>query len=183
MPGPMYGMEWLLVLAMTADSSLPQLRIEERTEYYDVAAKDRPTLIEALRVPGTPPERYVNGQTNTVLEIDRRFTQTPRGCVINALSIRLELLVILPRWAPGAEMPRRLEQDWNEIHDRIVTHENKHKQNALDAAFAMHDGYMAAVGKQDCRDVEKTLHRAQAAATNKQQLMDRLLDQKPVLVK
>lgn len=108
----MTGIGWLLALASTAagaETRLPPLRFEERIEYYDVVAKDRATLVEALRVPGTEPDRAVNGQTRAAFVIDRRFAQTPEGCVINALSIRLELHIILPRWAPDTALPRRLE--------------------------------------------------------------------------
>ncbi len=182
-------MDWigyLLVLASAttvAETRLPQLQVEERIEYYAVLAKDRPTLIKALRVPGTEQERGVNGQTRAAFVIDRRFTQTSQGCVIHAFSIRLELHMILPRWAPDAVLPYRLEADWTSIRDRIVTHENKHKQNALDAAFAMRDRFSAAAQKQNCIEVERALNRAQVVALNNQQLRDRVLDQRPVLRK
>jgi len=89
----------------------------------------------------------------------------------------------VPRWAPDADLPRRLEADWTEIRERIVVHENRHKQNALDAAFAMRDGFSAAAQKQSCIEVERALNRAQAVALHNQQLRDRLLDQRPVLRK
>ncbi len=165
------------------ETRFPQLQIEERIEYYDVIAKDRSTLVKALRVPGTKHDREVNGQTRAAFVIDRRFTQTPQRCVISALSIRLELHIILPRWTPDAALPSQLEEDWTSIRDRIVAHENKHKQNALDAAFAMRDGFSAAAEKQSCIEVEKALNRAQVVALNNQQFRDRLLDQQPVLRK
>lgn len=175
---------WLLALASTAPAAemrLPELQIEERIEYYDVIAKDRVALVKALRVPGTDQDREVNGQTRAAFVIDRRFTQTPQGCVVNALSIRLELHIILPRWMPDASLPRGLEADWTWIRDRIVAHENRHKQHALDAAFAMRDGFSAAAQLHSCIEVERALNRAQVVALNGQQLRDRLLDQQPVL--
>lgn len=180
---------WLLAiassaLAMTAagaETRWPEIHVEERIEYYDVVAKDRPTLWNALRVPGLALDREASGQTNAAFVIDWRFTQTPQRCVINALSIRLELRIILPRWAPDAELPDGLESDWISIRDRIAAHENKHRQNALDAAFAMRDGFTTAMQRQDCIGVERAFNRVRVIALNNQQVRDRLVDQQPVL--
>ena len=176
------GWGFLIVnAAASTQAHLPQLQIEEQVEYYDVSARDRAALAKALRVPGTEQNREVNGQTHARFEIDSRFTQAPQQCVVHALSIRLVLKVILPRWAPGAAPPRHLEKEWTWIRDRIVVHENRHRQNALDAAHAMREGFSAAMGIGDCTALSKALDRVRTNAINRQNLMDRLLDQKPVI--
>jgi len=167
---------------VAANDFLPQLQIEERVEYYDVAASDRQTLIKKLGVPGEG-NRGAHGLTQAVLTTEIRFTQTPRQCVIDALAIRLELKVTLPRWAPGVALPRSVAKDWATIRDQIAAHEEKHKQNALNAAFAMRDGFASAAKAHDCRGVEAALRLVQARALNKQQMMDRLLDELPVIRK
>ena len=157
----------------------PQFRIEETVDYYDVTARDRVELLGKMRVPGADDKfPHAHGLTRASFTIERKLTQKQDRCSIDTLGIHLGLHITLPRWALGVGMPQGLQKDWNNMRDLVTAHENRHRQNALDAAFAMRRGFAAIEPSARCDKVEAVLKRELDMALLKQQLADQFLDQR-----
>lgn len=172
-----------LVLAAVAGepnaSRKPPLGIEETIEHYDVRARDRIEMVENMRVPGAGNAfRHAHGLTRASFTVERMLTQESGRCRIDSLGIRLKLHITLPRWAPGVGIPKVLRNEWETMRELVVAHENRHKQHALDAAFAMRDRFASIEPSASCPRVEAMLQRELHAALLRQQLADQFLDQR-----
>jgi predicted secreted Zn-dependent protease len=163
--------------AAAAASVEPELDVREVRQEYYVSAANEAELRERLRI-GRGNWTHARGLTQGRLTITRNVTQTRGRCIVNAVAIELEITTTLPEWDPAVEMPPELRERWETFRALIGAHEDRHRENLMEAAFAMRD-QVAAMAPQDlCMKVEAQLKRIVDRGEMKRRFADHLLDRR-----
>lgn len=174
------------LVAMLADGTPtrpplePVLRIRETTEYYDVFARNEAELLQRLQS-GIDAAPHAHGLTEGVFSIERRLTQRKAGCVVEAVSIDLSLRMVLPRWQGGHRVPRHLRDEWDWLSGRIRRHEERHRENVVQAARSMRDEIAGLPFHARCDQADAAMKQVVDSAEMKRRFADQFVDQRRVL--
>lgn len=160
----------------------PQLTVEESTVYYPVRGRDREELMRALRVPDSGQISHgAHGLTRSDFRIESEFVQDNNICIVRRLIIHLMVRIDLPRWDDASPIPPNLQEDWKLISERTARHEDRHRQNALDAVSDLRQALSRRPADASCADLAKAIRRETNRVRARWQLRDSLLDQNDVL--
>ena len=147
----------LALLLLALGPSTPT--VEERTEYYDVAGSSDAELRAAInaRRPKDGDGVQHDAVTNWDVRWTYRYVTSDQGCALQSLSIRLEVLTIMPRWSTR-QAGTMLEQRWNKFVAALDIHETEHQQIALRAANRVHERLSAIAEARTCPLLEESLN-------------------------
>lgn len=132
--------------------------IHETTEYRDVSGSSQAALIASL-------DRIAIGESggrfygNTHWELRWNFSvASSRGqCRVTAAGTELTVQMTLPRWIPPDRAPRALVERWNAFATALRTHEEGHRDIAIEAARAMQKRVGATPPASDCDVLKRTV--------------------------
>ena len=174
-------------IAVDASDGAPaksRLIVEDSTVYYSVHGRNLEELILQLHVPDAGElGRETHGLTRSKLRLDGELTQTSKGCLMSGYAIQLVLRMDLPHWDETVPMSRSLVGKWEQINDTIVRHEQRHRQNALDGAVRLLEELSALKPDRRCLRTSQAIRSAVQRMEAWRDLQDRLLDERPVLVR
>lgn len=157
-----------------------QLVVHETRQHYDVAAADLDQLLVQLRVPGREAGAgpHANGLTTTELRMTSDNAHRVGECRLQQVLLDMTITITTPRWAERTPIPEALVLEWPRIRRLIETHEESHRQNALDAAEWLREQLRSLGGWQSCSDMSMRMSRLFSAAQVRRGLKDSLLDQR-----
>ena len=153
----------------------PQLSIRDAHEPYYVSAGNATELRERMKI-GRGEWAHARGLTRGRLVVTRNLTQEMDRCIVNSVAIEVEITTTLPEWDPAARMPPELRERWETFRASIARHEDSHRDNLTEAAFALRDEIATLQPQSSCMKVEAQLKRMVARADMKRRLADEMLD-------
>ena len=120
-----------------------------RVEYYDVSGATIDELRGRMR---SGPEGWA-GDTNTHVSYHFTTQPTAAGCRIGDVTVTLEAVVKLPRWANRDAAPASAQGEWDRLIARLTDHEGGHVRIGQSAADAVERAVRDTVPGGSCQDV------------------------------
>lgn len=136
---------FLLAAALACGASWAERRVDiapvqivENTVLYPIRGDSMDRIRDQLRDHGPWTEGYGHGRTRSNFEVRTDLESDERGCHLVGLELLLEITVTLPEWQPGPRAPDELLDQWAMSLERLVRHEQGHRQHAIDAAHQLY---------------------------------------------
>ncbi len=174
--GVLAGLAMMATASAHADPPGPVPVIEEQvqTHYYEIHGRDARALHAALesRTHG----RGV-GETGIRIEFEFAARQSAHGCQLTELGVRLDMVVIYPRWMNADDASPELRRRWDRFIAALEVHEEGHAQLAREGAGEIARRLAESAPAPDCRTLQENLSRRydvmRAALDGRQRAYDR----------
>jgi predicted secreted Zn-dependent protease len=112
-----------------ADSSRAEVRLQERTEFFDIGfvSGDPDQLWKGLQRNGPVTHTgVIVGTTKSNISLSRTIQTTTAGCFVKSADVNLTLLVTLPAWSWRNSAPADHQAYWDCVERTVTVHENRH---------------------------------------------------------
>jgi len=110
--------------------------VNEKYEYYDIQGGCQKDLQCQMRQKGVT---LMNGKkydssTSWHVKWDYGYNRSAMTCSPDSFRVVVEIVFRYPKWVPTDDAPRPLVDKWDGFMQRLVTHENGHRDLAVEAA-------------------------------------------------
>ena len=131
--------------------------INEKYEFYDVSGDTAKEIRRQMSSNGT---KWDDGETYDALttwEIKYRYgTSTENGrCYVSSAKTDVGIIFRYPHWTTSSGAPEKLVNRWNEYMGNLRTHENGHKDLAVQTARDISEGLSAMGSFGSCGELDK----------------------------
>jgi predicted secreted Zn-dependent protease len=72
--------------------------------------------------------------TNWKVMWDYGYDRAPQGCTADSFTVTVDVVFNLPKWVRNGEAPRQLVEKWDRYMEKLVIHEQGHRDRAVAAA-------------------------------------------------
>jgi predicted secreted Zn-dependent protease len=153
-------------------------QVSEQTTYYNVSGATAQAIRASINQSRPADDRGQRHDALTKWNLRFSYKTMPRqgGCAVSAMDVTLTLQVILPRWVNESAGSPDLVNSWRRYQVAIVTHENGHKQVALNGANRLRNEALSARGP-NCNVLGPQLDAMTASIVNQIRGQQNLYDQ------
>ena len=114
----------------------PVLNINESYRYYDVKGTSTDEVRKQMRKNGT---KWNDGHVYAALttwniKYNYGITKRNGAYVVSSVETNIDIKFDLPRWKPGSTPPAHMASQWDNYSERLIEHENGHRDLAVNAA-------------------------------------------------
>ena len=120
-----------------------------KVEYYEVQARDQPSLVEALNA---HPGGHAASSWN--LSYQYQPLRDKGQCGVGAVSTKLDLAMTLPRWTPPSGTSLELVERWEKYVNALASHENARLERAREMDRALKPALQALPMAPDCKALD-----------------------------
>ena len=120
-----------------------------KVEYYEVQARDQPSLVEALNA---HPGGHAASSWN--LSYQYQPLRDKGQCGVGAVSTKLDLAMTLPRWTPPSGTSLELVERWEKYVNALASHENARLERAREMDRALKPALQALPIAPDCKALD-----------------------------
>lgn len=154
------------------------VRIKETITHYTLAAGSIDELRTQLQhdIPSLPGSAGTHGRTSSDIAIAYELDRSAAGCRLRNLEVRLDIVVMLPRWDPGKTVPDWQHARWQRTLAALERHEAAHRANARAAAEEARARILAIGLQPDCKSARDTASRLLRRTRLKYEFRDRRYD-------
>lgn len=131
------------VTATTGKSSSDHLKnsvappvVKETYEYYEVCGlceKDLHSDLKQKCITWKDGQKY-DSVTNWKVKWDYGHNRSPQACTTDSFTVTVDVVFHLPKWVRTGEAPQPLVEKWDRYMEKLRTHEQGHRDKAVEAA-------------------------------------------------
>jgi predicted secreted Zn-dependent protease len=110
--------------------------VTEQYEYYEIRGDNEKELRNQLSRNGcmfNDGKKY-DALTTWRMKLDYGYRCTGQACTADSVKVSVTINMRYPKWVRSNDVPRQLVDKWDNYITNLVTHENKHRDIAVDAA-------------------------------------------------
>lgn len=110
--------------------------VTEKFAYYEIKGNSEKELRGQMCRNGcafNDGERY-DSVTTWRWKIDYGYDRAPRACIADSFKVALEISYRYPKWVRTGDAPQPLVDKWDGYMKNLITHENGHRDMAVEAA-------------------------------------------------
>jgi len=176
LPAWFSGAAWATQSGPTGQAS--SVRITEAITRYTLDATSidglRSQLHHEMHLPRG--KAGTHARTRSDIAIAYEVDDSAAGCRLRDLDVRLDIVVTLPEWAPGAAVPDWQYARWKRTLAALERHEATHRANARAAAEEVRVRILAIGLQPDCRLARSKASRVLRKTMLKYEMRDRRYD-------
>ena len=149
--------------------------VKEKYEYYEVCGcceKDVQCELNQKCICWTDGKKY-DSITNWKVKWDYGHNRTSQACTTNSLTVTVEIVFHLPKWARTGNAPQPLVEKWDTYIENLQTHENGHRDRAVEAATELTSAVKELPPVRTCAELDREvqdLSRERMKKLNKEQV-------------
>jgi predicted secreted Zn-dependent protease len=131
--------------------------VTEKYEYYEVYGScDRDSQCRMRRkgISWSDGKKY-DSTTNWHVTWKYGHNRTPEACSADSFRVFVDITFLYPKWGPGEDTPRDLVDKWEAYIKNLVTHENGHRDLAVEAATELSRAVAELPPSPTCADVDR----------------------------
>lgn len=131
--------------------------VTEKYEYYEVRGgceKDPQCRIKRKGIAWSDGKKY-DSSTNWHVRWQYGYSRTPDACRADSFQVFVDIIFLYPKWVPDGEAPRDLTDKWEAYMKNLVTHENGHRDLAVEAASELARAVAELPSSPTCADVDR----------------------------
>lgn len=110
--------------------------LTEKYEYYEICGcceKDLHCDLKQKCIKWKDGRKY-DSVTNWKVKWDYGHNRGPQVCTTDSFTVTVDVVFHLPKWARTGEAPLQLVKKWDRYMDRLLMHEQGHRDKAVEAA-------------------------------------------------
>ena len=110
--------------------------LSEKYEYYEICGcceKDLHCDLKQKCIKWKDGRKY-DSVTNWKVKWDYGHNRAPQVCTTDSFTVTVDVVFHLPKWARTGEAPPQLVKKWDRYMDRLMMHEQGHRDKAVEAA-------------------------------------------------
>lgn len=126
-----------------------------RTDYYDIrgaTAQELRDQMKKLGVRHTDGKMYV-ANTRCPIKWDFHYSKTRNGCRIDSVTVTVYVTYLYPRWVNLLDGSNELRVKWSRFITALETHEEGHRDRAVDAATRIESAIANLAPRMNCQDL------------------------------
>jgi predicted secreted Zn-dependent protease len=158
---------------------IPDPVIHETVAYYDIAARTEPEIVKELNAKGpTGADGKINwGMTQWSAGWDLRTRQVGNGhCIVDRADLSLNILIVLPRWTPAADVPPTVVEKWKRMSSALERHEQEHATHGREAIAAVASLMRSDRHADSCKALRRAVEKEGRALMQRGGALDKELD-------
>ncbi len=132
-------------------------RITEKTEYYEVRGNCEKDLVSEMRLKGPTLSdgRQYDSLTKWYVTWDYNYGRAPRSCTADSFRATIDIVFRYPKWVQTAGAPRQLSDKWNAYMKNLSTHENGHRDRAVQAVTELSRAVAELPPASSCAEIDR----------------------------
>ncbi len=133
--------------------------VTEKYEYYEIRGDNEKALRGQMCRNGcvvNDGEKY-DSVTTWRWKMDYAYAHAPLACTADSFKVALEISYRYPRWTPGDDAPQPLVEKWDDYMMNLITHENGHRDLAVEAAIEFSQAVAALPPAANCAELDREL--------------------------
>lgn len=149
-------------------AALPPL-VTERYEYYDIHGSCENDLLRELRRKGVAWEdgkRY-ESVTNWHVKWNYGHTAGAQTCSADSFQVAVDIVFRYPNWTRTEDAPPTLAEKWDAYMQRLIMHENEHRDMAVEAAAELSRAVSEMSPAQTCVELDQAVRALSYSRMNK----------------
>ncbi|WP_164754297.1 DUF922 domain-containing protein [Mesorhizobium sp. M7A.F.Ca.US.008.03.1.1] len=150
----------LLFLIATLPANA-DVKVEESSTYFNLQGLTSREIHQDL-MRNAPREggEIIEGEVADHFSVDFQSRMDGQECRAFDERVTLKLKIQLPKWVDEKRAASAVRVSWNQYMDKLLAHENRHKEIAISAAHAVHDIIHTASIKGSCEGLDAKIRRA-----------------------
>ncbi len=131
--------------------------VTEKYEYYEVRGsceKDSQCRMRRKGIAWSDGKKY-DSATSWHVTWKYDYNRTPDACSADSFRVFVEITFLYPRWVPGGDTTGDLTDRWEAYIKNLVTHENGHRDLAVEAAAELARAVADLHPSPTCADVDR----------------------------
>lgn len=131
--------------------------VTEKYEYYEIRGNSEKELRGQMCRNGCTfkdGERY-DSVTTWRWKMDYGYDRAPRACTADSFKVALEISYRYPKWVPTDGAPQPLVDKWDGYMKNLITHENGHRDMAVEAAAELSRAVAALPPAASCAEFDR----------------------------
>lgn len=131
--------------------------VTEKYEYYEIRGNSEKELRGQMCRNGCTfkdGEKY-DSVTTWRWKMDYGYDRAPRACTADSFKVALEISYRYPKWVPADGAPQPLVDKWEVYMKNLVTHENGHRDMAVEAATELSRAVAALPPAASCAELDR----------------------------
>ena len=129
----------------------------EKYDYYEITGNDEKELRRQMGQNGT---RWNDGKTydsvtSWDINWDYGYDSAPQGCKVDSFRIILKITFRYPKWVRTDNAPQPLVAKWDDYMNKLVMHENGHRDMAVEAAAKISRDVAELPTARSCADLDR----------------------------
>jgi predicted secreted Zn-dependent protease len=131
--------------------------VTEKYEYYEVHGgcdKDLKCQMRRNGITWSDGKKY-DSTTNWHVTWKYGYNRTPDACSVDSFRVFVEIIFLYPKWVQSGDAPRQLMDKWEAYLQNLVTHENGHRDLAVEAALELARAVAELPPSPTCADVDR----------------------------
>jgi predicted secreted Zn-dependent protease len=138
-------------------NKVPALVVNVKYEYYEIKGNSEKELRSQMCRNGC---RVNDGTTYDSVtawhwKMDYGYDRAPGACSVDSFKVALEIDYRYPQWVHAGDAPQPLMDKWNDYMKHLVTHENGHRDIAVEAAARLSRAVAALPPAQSCAELDR----------------------------
>jgi predicted secreted Zn-dependent protease len=138
-------------------NKVPALVVNEKYEYYEIKGNSEKELRSQMCRNGcrvNDGKRY-DSVTAWHWRMDYGYDRAPGACSADSFKVALEIDYRYPQWVNTGNAPQPLVDKWNGYLKHLVTHENGHRDLAIEAADELSRAVAALPSARSCAELDR----------------------------
>jgi len=148
--------------------------VTENYEYYDVCGCNEKELQCDLKkkcIQWNDGKKY-DAVTTWDMKWDYGYDHDSQACAVDSFKVTVDIFFRYPRWVRTSETSPQLVEKWDRYMKNLITHENGHRDLAVEAAAKLSSAVAALNPPSTCVELDRrvrALYRARMAKLNEDQ--------------
>jgi predicted secreted Zn-dependent protease len=132
-------------------------RVTEKYEYYEIKGDSEKELRNQMCRNGCA---LYNGETYDSVtswrwRLNYGYDRAPGACAVDSFRVALEITYRYPKWVRPDDAPRPLIDKWDGYMKNLMTHENGHRDLAVEAAAELSRTVAALPAARTCNELDR----------------------------
>ena len=131
--------------------------VTEKYEYYEIRGNSEKELRGQMSRNGytfNDGEKY-DSVTSWRWKLDYGYDCGPRACTADSFKVALEITYRYPKWVNTDGAPQTLVNKWDYYIKHLITHENGHRDMAVEAAAELSRAVVALPPAESCAEFDR----------------------------
>jgi predicted secreted Zn-dependent protease len=127
-----------VLASQTENNTVPPI-VKEKYEYYKVCGcceKDLQCDLNQKCICWADGKKY-DSMTSWKVNWNYGYNRTPQTCTTDSYIVTVDIVFRLPKWSGTGSAPHQLVKKWNTYMEKLIIHENGHRDRAVEAATEM----------------------------------------------
>ena len=131
--------------------------VAEKYEYYEIKGNSEKELHEQMCRNGCSvgDGNIYDSVTAWRWRMDYGYDRAPGACSAGSFKVALEIDYRYPKWVYADNAPKALVDKWNDFMKHLVTHENGHRDIAVEAAAGLSRAVAALPPAGSCAELDR----------------------------